>query len=110
MNTSRREVQVRLLHEFRLVQKTTEAMNNICCTIGQGVLSVGTAQHWFDRFRNRNYELDDRPRSGQPLKVDKQYSKLLIEQGPRLKTIFLAEQLGWSHTIVQRGLNDLGTS
>ena len=53
-----------LLHEFRLDQKASEAANKICSTMGSDVLSIRAAQHWFDRFRNGNYELDDQVRSG----------------------------------------------
>ena len=76
--------------------------------MGQGVLSIRTAQHWFDRFRNGNYELDDQPRSGRPPEVDKDLLKQLIEQDPRLTTRCLAEQLACSHVAVERHLNDSG--
>ena len=108
INISRREIRVLLLHEFRLGHKATEAANKICSTMGQGVLSIRTAQHWFDRFRNGNYELDDQPRSGRPLEVDKDLLKQFIEQDPRVTTRCLAEQLGCSHVTVERYLNDLG--
>jgi hypothetical protein len=54
---------VLLLHEFRLGHEATEAANNICSTMGKDVLSIRTAQHWFNRFKNGNFELDDLPRS-----------------------------------------------
>lgn len=69
IDISCREIRIILLHEFRLGHKATEAANNICSTMGPGVLSIRTAQHWFDRFRNGNYELDDQPRSGRPIGV-----------------------------------------
>ena len=52
MNLSNREIQVLLLHEFRLGRKATEATNNICSTMGEDVLSTRTAQRWFNRFKN----------------------------------------------------------
>ncbi len=64
MKISRRELQVLLLHEFRLGRKATEATSNICDTMGKGVLSIRTAQGWFNRFKNGNVELDDLPSSG----------------------------------------------
>ena len=70
MNLSRREIRVLVLHEFRLGHKATEATNNICSTIGQDVLSIRTSQHWFNRFKNYNLELDDLPRSDRSLEVD----------------------------------------
>jgi hypothetical protein len=31
--------------------------------MGEDVLSTRTAQHWFNRFKNGNFELDDLPQS-----------------------------------------------
>ncbi|CAF2019864.1 unnamed protein product, partial [Rotaria magnacalcarata] len=30
--------------------------------MGEDILSIRTAQHWFNRFKNDNLELDDLPR------------------------------------------------
>ncbi len=51
MNLSRREIRVLLLHEFRLGHKATEAANNICSTMGEDLIFIRTAQHWFNRFK-----------------------------------------------------------
>jgi len=108
MNLSRREIRVLLLHEFRLDHKATEAANNICSTMGEDVLSIRTAQHWFNRFKNGNLELDDLPRPGIPMELDVDLLKQLIEQDPRLTSRCLAEQLRCSHTAVEKHLIELG--
>ena len=90
---SRRELRLFLLHEFRLGLKATEATSNICAPMGKDVLSIRTAQHWFHRLKNGNFELDDLPHSGRPLQVDMDLLKELIEQDPRLTTRCLAERL-----------------
>ncbi|CAF3333794.1 unnamed protein product [Rotaria socialis] len=108
MDLSRREIRVFLLLEFRLGRKATEAANNICSTMGEDILSIRTAQHWFNRFKNGNLELDDLPRPGKPLEVDADLLKQLIEQDPRLTSRCLAEQLGCSHTAVEKHPNELG--
>ena len=79
IDISRRDVRVILLHEFRLGLKVSEAANKICSTMGSGVLSTRTAQHWFDRFRGGNYAFDDQPRSGRPVEVDIDLLKQQIE-------------------------------
>ena len=68
---SSRDVRVLLLHEFRLSHKATEAANNICNTMGKEVGSIRSAQHWFNRFKNGNFELDDLPRSGRAREIQK---------------------------------------
>ena len=108
MNLSGREIRVLLLYEFRLGDKATEAANNICNTMGEDVLSIRTAQHWFNRFKNGNFEIDDLPRSGRPLELDVDLLTQLIEEDPRLTLRCLAERLGCSHTAVEKHLNELG--
>ena len=107
MNLSCREIRALLLHECHLGHKAKEAANNICSTMGEDVLSIRTAQHWFNRFKNGNLELDDLPRPGRPLEVDVDHLKQLIEQDPRLTSQCLAEKLGCSHTAVEKHLNEL---
>ena len=108
MNISRRELRLLLLHEFRLGRKATKATSNICSTMGKDVLSIHTTQHWFHRFKNGNFELDDLPHTGRPLQVDMDVLKQLIEEDPRLTTRCLAEQLGCSHITVKMHLHELG--
>jgi hypothetical protein len=59
MSISRQEQRVLLLHELRLGRKATEATSNTYITMGKDAVSVRKAQHWFHRFKNRNFELDD---------------------------------------------------
>jgi hypothetical protein len=76
--------------------------------MGKDILSIRTAQHWFNRFKNGNFELDDLPRSGRPLELDVDLLTQLIEEDPRLTRRCLAEQLECSHTAVEKHLNELG--
>ncbi len=107
MKISRRELRVLLLHEFRLSHKANEATSSICGTMGKDVLSICTAQRWFNRFKNGNFELDDLLHSGRPLEVDMDVLQQLIEEDPRLTTRYLAERLGCSHTTVETYLREL---
>jgi transposase len=108
MKISRRELRVLLLHEFRLGHKATEAISNICGTMCKDALSIRTAQHWFNRLKTGNFELDDLPRSGRPLEVDMDALKQLIEKDSRFTTRCLAERLRCSHTTVETHLAELG--
>ena len=69
LKISHLQLQVLLLHEFRLRRKATEATSNTCSRMSKGVLSIRTAQHWFNRFKNGNIELNDLLRSGRPVEV-----------------------------------------
>ena len=72
------------------------------------IISTHTAQRWFNRFDNRNFELDDSSRCGRLVEVDLDRLKQLIENDPRLTTRCLAKQLRCSHTTVETHLNELG--
>ena len=108
MNLSCKELRVLLLHEFRLGRKATGEARNICSMMSEDTLSIRTAQHWFNRFKSGNFELNDSRHSGRPLETDVDVLKQLIEEDPRLTTRSLAERLGCSHTIVETRLSELG--
>ena len=91
MNLSRREIRVLLLHEFLLGHKAMEATNNICRTMGHDIISTLTAQRWFNRFDNGNFELEDSSRCGRAVEVDLDRLKQLIENDLPLTTRCLAE-------------------
>jgi len=91
-----------------LGRKATEATSNICSTMCKDVPSIRTAQHWFNRFNNGNFELDDLPHTGRSLQVNMDVLKQLIEVDPRLTTRCLAERLGCSHITVETHLHELG--
>jgi histone-lysine N-methyltransferase SETMAR len=108
MKISHKELRVLLLHEFRLGHKAKEAASNICRTMGKDVVSIRTAQRWFNRFKNGEFELDDQPHPIRSLEVDLDVLQQLIEEDPRLTTRCLAERLGCSHTTVEKHLGELG--
>ena len=55
--------------------------------MSKDVLSIRTAQYWFHRFKNGNFELDDLPHSGRPLQVDMDLLSL-----PPLKTDYFEKK------------------
>ena len=104
MNLSRREIRVLLLHKFRLSHRATESTNNTCSTIDDHVISIRTAQHWFNRFKNGTLKRDDLQHSGRTLALGVDLPKQHIEEDLRLTSRYLAEQFGCSHTMVEKHL------
>ncbi len=86
MKTTRRDLRILLLHEFRLGRRTTQAVDNICQSMGKDVLSHRTAQRWFKQFRSKDYEIEDAPRSGRPSHIDLDELKSIVEADPRQTT------------------------
>ncbi len=108
MDVSRKEVRLLLLHEFRLGHQATEATRNICTTMGGGVISYDTAKHWFKRFKEGNFELDDAPPPRRLREANLEVLKQLIEEEPRSTIRCLTEWVGCSHIAVAQYLHDLG--
>ena len=108
MNLSRREIRVLLLRKLRLGCRAMEANNNMYGVMDDDVISIHTAQHWFNCFKNGNLELEDLPHSCRSLEVDVDLPKRLIEEDFRLTSLYLAEQLWCSHTVMEKHLNKLG--
>ena len=108
MKISCRKLRLILLHEFRLICKATEATTNICGMIEKDVLYVHIAQHWFYRFKNGNFELDNLSHTGRSLQVDMNLLKQLIEEDPKLTRQRLAERFGCSDIAVETHLHELG--
>lgn len=108
MEISNREIHILLLHEYRSGSNATQAANKICHSMGEDVISVRTAQTWFNKFKKGDLNLDDLPRSGRPVEIDLKFLKELIEQDPRITTRELGELLDCSHMTIARHLADLG--
>lgn len=108
MEFSRRDLKVIAFHEFSLGHKVGESNDNLCRTVGEGKISLSSLKVWFRRFRNKDYQFDDKPRSGRPPEFDINDLKALIESDPRLTTRCLAERMGCSHTTIENYLSDLG--
>ena len=108
MNLSHRGIQVLLFHEFLLGRRASKATNNICSAMDEDMLSIRTGQHWFNRFKNGNLQLDDLPHSSRSKELGVDLLKQFIEEIPRLTSLDLAEQLGWSRTAMEKHLNELG--
>ena len=43
----------------------------ICAVYGEGAVTDGTCQKWFVKFSGGDFSLDDAPRSGRPVEVDR---------------------------------------
>ena len=93
---------------FVWVAKQRKQQETYAVRWNEDTLSIRTAQHWFNRFKSGNFELNDSRHSGRPLEMDVNVLKQLIEEDPRLTTRCLAERLGCSHTTVETHLSELG--
>ncbi|KAG5313201.1 KCD16 protein, partial [Pseudoatta argentina] len=70
-----------LLHYFIQKKSAAEAHRILVETYGDNALSDTTCRDWFRRFKNNDFELEDKERSGAPKKFqDKELEQLLDEK------------------------------
>ena len=93
MELSRREIHMLLLYEFRSGNTAAGAANKICQIMGNGVTNDRTAQHWFARFKEGDFNLNDLPRSGRPVEFDLDLLKQIIESKSYYTSISRAVQV-----------------
>ena len=97
-----------LLYEYHQGINATQAAQNINALYGDGFVAERTARHWFNKFKNLNFDLDDAPRSGRPSEFDDDRLVELLEEDNHQTTRELAEQLGFSQTAIVEHLAKLG--
>jgi transposase len=96
-----------LLYEYNHGVSAYQATKNINAIYGKSFVARGTAQIWFNRFKNMNFDMDDRSRTGRPIEVNDERVVSLLDKDPRLTTREIAEELGCDHSTVVLRLNKL---
>ena len=57
------------------VTKASEVTKDICAVCGEDAIAERIARDWFARFKRGNFDLNDAPRSGRPIKMDGDQSR-----------------------------------
>lgn len=92
-----------LLHYFIQKNSVAEAHRFFVETYGDHALSETTCRDWFRRFKNYDFDVEDKERSGAPKTFeDEELEALLHAQAE------LPESLGVDHTTVSKRLKVLG--
>lgn len=58
------------LFAFSWGQKASEVTKDMCAVYGENSIAGKTVRDQFTRFKYDNFDLNDDPRSGRPIKVD----------------------------------------
>ncbi|XP_047353566.1 histone-lysine N-methyltransferase SETMAR-like [Vespa velutina] len=69
---------------------------------------IRQCQNWFAKFRSSNFDVEDAPRSGRPVKVDKDTIKALVDANRRITTREIGERLNLLNSTVYDHLKGLG--
>ncbi|GFY01709.1 histone-lysine N-methyltransferase SETMAR [Trichonephila clavipes] len=99
---------VNMVADSRLVLLYHGQRKKLTDVYGEGVLSVRQFQNWFAKFRSGNFDVEDAPRSGRPVEVDKGINNSLANR--RITTREIGLRLNLSNSIVYDHLKGLGLS
>ena len=83
-----------LLHYFIQKKSAAESHTILVETYGDNALSETTCRHWFRRFKNNDFELEEKERFGLPKKFEDKELEELLDQDPCIKYLwfFLTKQ------------------
>ena len=81
-----------ILFAFQLNKNPAEATEMICSALGEGAMTHKTSKKWFQRFRNGDFDLHDRERSGQSKNSKMRnwsnyWRKILLKRKKNLQTL-----------------------
>ena len=84
----------------KMGHKTAETTLNIRSLFGLGSADKCTVQQWFERFCKEEENLEDKECSGQPLEVNSDHLRAIIEANPLKTTGEIAEELNIDHSMI----------
>ncbi|KAG5327852.1 NUDC protein, partial [Pseudoatta argentina] len=97
-----------LLHHFIQKKSTAEAYRILVQTYGDNALSDTTCRDWFRRFKNNDFELEDKKRSGAPKKFQDKELEQLLDEDPSQTLSELGKILQVDESTVSQRLKGLG--
>ena len=101
------EIRLLLRHYWKKGLDGKAAAKAICDVEGEGTVAPRTAQKWFKRFNDGDFDLEDKPRSGRPIKLDDGDLQAELDIEPSSSSRELAEELGVGYRTVLRHLHQL---
>ncbi|KAG5325898.1 MOS1T transposase, partial [Pseudoatta argentina] len=97
-----------LLHYFIQKKSAAEAHRILVQTYGDDALSDTTCRDWFRRFKNNDFELEDKERSGAPKKFQDKELEQLLDEDPSQTLSELGKILQVDESTVSKRLKGVG--
>ncbi|KAG5313046.1 MOS1T transposase, partial [Pseudoatta argentina] len=97
-----------LLHYFIQKKSAAEAHRILVQTYGDNALSDTTCRDWFRRFKNNDFQLEDKERSGVPKKFQDKELEQLLDEDPSQTLSELGKILQVDESTVSKRLKGLG--
>ena len=103
-NRHLREVLIFLFHS----KKTATEHRELQKVYGDAALSETTCRDWFRRFKDGDFDVDDRPREGRPKTFEDAELEALLDEDPCQTQEQLASALGVTRQAISKRLHALG--
>lgn len=97
-----------LLHYFLQKKSAAEAHRILVETYADHALSEATCRNWFRRFKNNDFDVEDKERSGAPKKFQDEELEGLLNENSCQTLDELSASLGVDDTTVSKRLKGLG--
>lgn len=97
-----------LLFCFNWEKSAAETHRILMEVYGEHVPDERTCQRWFKRFKNGDFNTEDRERSGQPKKFENEKLEALLNENPHQTLKELADALNVTQMAVSKRLKAMG--
>ena len=100
MDQNKEKIRYILQYHFDKGNNASQDCKKICGVYSKGAVSKSAARKWLARYRSRNFDVKDEPRSGRP--ITKKSDKILekIEQDRHISSHDIAYELNIGHQTV----------
>ena len=97
-----------LLYEYNQGKNAAQASRNINAVYGDDFVNERTAQWWFTKFKNLDFDLEDESKPWRPVELNETKLTELLLEDCRQSTRELAAELDCDQSTVVRHLNSMG--
>ena len=97
-----------LLHYFDLKKSVAEVHRLLEEAYGDRAPSHTTCKEWYRRFKSNDFDVNDKPRSGQPKKFQDDELLALLHENSARTLQELGNELGVTEAAVSKRLNAMG--
>ena len=93
---------------FKLRQSAAETTRQINEVWGNYSVAESMVQKWFAKFRSRDFNLEDEPRSGRPTLIQDDFLRAIVDADPTTTTRQIAQEMDVSPKTIIEHISCIG--
>lgn len=105
---TKRHMREVMLYHFNINKSAAESHRLLLDAYGEDTPSSTTCKHWFKRFRDGDFDVEDKLRSGRPKQFEDDDLKALVDADPSQTQKQLAATLNISKSMISMRLKAMG--